>query len=318
MTKICYMHLGLHKTASTSFQDTCIKNVERLKNNGITYPLFKCLIANKTNIGNHSIPFYSLFCTNPREYHISKRWGICEQVEEVNSHYEEQLNAYLETSENLLISGEGISLLAKQELIKLVDKIRRYDFRIQATALVRAPYSMLCSGIQETIKGGAYNELISLNDSATASRHRKTESRKYILENLRFCFGNSISFNAFENACTNQFGPSGYIIQEFLNQDPTEFEYKNSNQSLFNLTVRLQNELNKVNPIFVRSKLNPDHQKLSRLLNKNLNFSGKFLLTEHEYSLVKKHIEKEVEDLHEITGLDELRNESVKFSKRIY
>ena len=162
MAKTCYLHLGLHKTASTSFQDTCIKYVETLKDYGITYPVFQCSIANKTNMGNHSIPFYSLFCTNPSEYHISKRWGICEQVEEVNASYKEQLDSYLKTSENLLISGEGISLLGEKQLMKLIDKIRQYDYQIKATALVRDPYSMICSGIQETIKGAFIMSLLHL------------------------------------------------------------------------------------------------------------------------------------------------------------
>lgn len=107
-------------------------------------------------------------------------------------------------------------------------------------------------------------------------------------------------------------------MQEFLNLDPTKFKYKNSNQSHFNLTVRLQNELNKVNPIFDKQGLNHNHQRLPAGLNKNFGFTGKFLLTEYEYNLVKKYIEKEIEDLHEITGLDELRDQSVNFSDPIY
>ena len=40
MTKICFLHLGFHKTATTSIQLTCRNNSNLLRKNGIEMPKF--------------------------------------------------------------------------------------------------------------------------------------------------------------------------------------------------------------------------------------------------------------------------------------
>ena len=51
--KTCYLHLGFHKTATTSFQLSCGNNRDKLLEAGIYYPKFK-FSDRKGNRWNHS------------------------------------------------------------------------------------------------------------------------------------------------------------------------------------------------------------------------------------------------------------------------
>ena len=318
MPKTCYIHFGLHKTASTSFQESCANNTKILEDNGIYYPIFLCRPANKLKITNHSIPIFSMCVHNPSEYHVNKRWGISDKIEAVNSSYKRQLEAHLGSAKNLLFSGEDISMLGEARLSRFIDKIKDYGYKIKATALVRSPYSMLCSQLQETIKGGKYTNLISLNNSSRSSHENQINGKANILKKLQLVLNESIGFHSFERACADTFGPAGYLFREFLGLDPAKFEYTKGNESYSNLTVRLQNEFNKINPAFDNKKMNPSHLKLDSSIDHNFKFSGKFLLTEHEHSLVKEFLDGESEALYKLTGMDEMLSQTIQFSNPIY
>ena len=87
MVKNCYLHVGLHKTGSTSFQVTCDRNIDLLKSFDITYPIFTCAAANKNSIKKHSIPIYSLFCEKPQSYLVNVKWNVRDKIEQVNKYY---------------------------------------------------------------------------------------------------------------------------------------------------------------------------------------------------------------------------------------
>ncbi len=144
MTKKCFLHLGLHKTASSSFQKTCSNNLEVLRTNNIIYPHFECSKANRSKIINHSIPIYSLF-SGIQNYGVNVLWGINDLLDQVNASYLEQLINFLKTPANIIISGEDISMLSMNSLVKMLQLFKEYDFEIVPFALVRSPYSFFCS-----------------------------------------------------------------------------------------------------------------------------------------------------------------------------
>lgn len=100
-----------------------MSNKDLLQDAGITYPCFTCSTANIPKINNHSIPIVSLFSEKPENYHVNMRWGVSGDIKEVNSAYESQLEGFLDTSKNILISGEDISTLSVQSLSALINKI---------------------------------------------------------------------------------------------------------------------------------------------------------------------------------------------------
>lgn len=317
VSKVCYLHVGLHKTASSSFQLTCAKNKDLLQKNGLTYPLFSCEAAKKTRIDNHSYPIRSLYTGDPAGFSHNKRWGVSNKIEEVNSSYESQFEHYLASSDNLIISGEEISRLEEQEMSRLIEKIQAYGYRLEVVALVRSPYAAICSAIQQLIKGGRYIKLISLNDRIPNSYSAVRYSKVKILGNLRSVFGANLALHTFDKACANPYGPVGFLLKEFLGQDPSSFKYARSNESMSNLSVRVANEFNKLNPAFIDGKYNEKFLKFPFWVDKEFEFAGKFLLTELEYAFIKDQVDREIEDLDKKFGLD-FSGSLLRFSPPIY
>lgn len=315
MVKNCYLHLGLHKTASSSFQITCSRNINLLKSFDITYPIFTCSAANKNSIKNHSIPIYSLLHKKPQSYRVNIKWNVSDQIKQVNKSYLEQLERYLEESNNIILSGEDISMLDKQSLKELVEKIKSYNFKVHIIALVRNPYYYFCSEIQQFIKGGRYVNLISLNGNPLNDLNLNIGRRSHIVQKLKSTFNKNIQFYSFEDACNHNYGPVGFLIDNYLKLYPSLFEYSRVNESLFNMTVRLQNEQNKLNPAILNNKLNPKYISLQHL-NNNFNFSGKFLLTKKEFNIIEEIIYQENNKYLELTGIN-YKDELIKFSKPI-
>lgn len=315
MVKNCYLHIGLHKTASSSFQRTCSRNINLLKSFDITYPIFTCSEANKNSIENHSIPIYSLLCKEPERYHINITWNVSDQIKQVNQSYLKQLVGFLEESNNIILSGEGISMLDTQSLKELVETIKSYDFKVHIIALVRNPYEYFCSDIQEFIKAGNYINLISLFETPPTTFINNVGLRSHIIKKLKLTFQKGIQFYSFENACKHKLGPVGFLIDKYLKLNPSLFEYCKINESLFNLTVRLQNAQNKLNPAILNEKLNPKYVSLKGL-NKYFSFSGKFILTKKEFNIIEESIYQENNKYLELTGIN-YNDESIKFSNPI-
>ncbi|WP_033017466.1 hypothetical protein [Pseudoalteromonas sp. BSi20652] len=145
------LHVGFHKTATSSIQKTLAKNNALLASLGYIYPSFD---YKSKKVINHSIPIYSIFCESPASYHINIRNGDLVRVEELNKDYMLQFTSILETNKNVIISGEDISTLSLQALIELKNLISSYGFELEVYCSVRKAYSFTCSELQERIKNG--------------------------------------------------------------------------------------------------------------------------------------------------------------------
>lgn len=145
----CYLHVGMHKTGSSSIQ----KSLNNHDFKGDTKYL---------NIGfeNHSIPFYSLFSNFPEHYHIHQRsnrsFYECIKLNlEYLTKIEEEL---VHSTENIIISGEDISVLSVEKLRLLEKYLKLFFSDIEVIIYVRPPYSYMVSDFQERIKGGMSGE----------------------------------------------------------------------------------------------------------------------------------------------------------------
>ena len=101
--KTCYLHVGLHKTASSSFQQTCAASIKHLSQEHLHYPIFSCPTAKpaRLKINNHSVPLRSLYDHNPSEYHINRRWKI-KDIEQTNRLYKMQLDQVLNSNSSII------------------------------------------------------------------------------------------------------------------------------------------------------------------------------------------------------------------------
>ena len=80
------LHVGFHKTATSSFQATCVKNRELLADQGIYYPSFS--LVNKV-INNHSAPIASLFTKDPSSLRVNVTQGHEREVDQVRTQFDQ-------------------------------------------------------------------------------------------------------------------------------------------------------------------------------------------------------------------------------------
>lgn len=290
--KTCYLHLGLHKTASSSFQQTCAANIQALKQESLYYPIFSCPTAKpaRLKINNHSVPLRSLYEQKPSEYHINKRWKI-KDIDDANRLYQIQWDQALNSDSSIIISGEGISLLPVVALEYLLSAIKSQGFVLQAMALVRSPLDYAHSIAQQLIRGGQYLDVVGfgkLRQPTTMPRLVIPDGCREISK-LLAVFGGTIRFTPFYSACQHPMGPVAYLLEELCGcKSVRDFSLKQTQESKSNLWVRYQNQLNSRWPRFDQKKrLNPDYLQIPD----HYMSSGKFLLTRSEISLLQSQID---------------------------
>ena len=289
--KTCFLHLGLHKTASSSFQQTCASNRKLLGKQGLHYPLFACEYSRpkRLKINNHSVPLRCLYDQNPKNYHINKRWKI-NRLDEAIRDYDAQLTKALESEASIILSGEGLSLLSGKALSQLLERIRARGFEIRPLALVRSPLDYAHSIAQQLIRGGQHLELVGCGPLLVpqAMKRLTIPDGQRELTMLRSVFGEDLLLVPFRRACVHPHGPVGYLLEEFCGVSNLELiKFQNSQESKSNGWVRVQNLINRRWPIFdQRKQLNSDHFRLQD----DLASTGKFRLTRTEVDLLKDQL----------------------------
>ncbi|MDC3010928.1 hypothetical protein OAZ24_01685 [Synechococcus sp. AH-736-G21] len=289
--KTCFLHLGLHKTASSSFQQTCSSNRKMLGKQGLHYPLFACEYSRprRLKINNHSVPLRCLYDQNPKNYHINKRWKI-NRLEEAIRDYDAQLTEALSCEASIILSGEGLSLLSGKALSQLEQRIRARGFEIRPLALVRSPLDYAHSIAQQLIRGGQHLELVGCGPLLVPQPMKRLTipDGQRELTMLRSVFGEDLQLVPFRRACAHPHGPVGYLLEEFCGISNLELiKFQNSQESKSNGWVRVQNLINRRWPIFDQRKhLNSDHFRLQD----DLASTGKFRLTRAELDLLKDQL----------------------------
>lgn len=271
MARKLYLHLGLHKTATSSFQNSCARNQDRLEKQGYAYTLFSCGQQQIQPFENHSIPLYSLFCARPQHYPVNVKLGITGmKLEEAHERYKEQLHITLSTSQDVILSGEDIPSLATQELENLLEYLENFEREIIPVVAVRQPYTYHCSQLQQQIKDG--KPMIYWNHCPQKER----------IEKLIHVFDKGILFVNFEESCKHPKGPAAYLM-EVLGINTKGLEFTGKNKGRCNENIRMQNTLNVRQPSILDGRPNPRHIKVAP-------FSGKpFRLTTQEFECLSPH-----------------------------
>ena len=291
--KTCFLHLGLHKTASSSFQQTCASNRKLLGKHGLHYPLFSCEYSRpkRLKINNHSVPLRCLYDQHPEKYHINKRWKITRLDEAIRA-YDAQFTLALETPKSIILSGEGLSLLSVRALSQLAERIRAQGFAIRPLALVRSPLDYAHSIAQQLIRGGQHLELVGCGPllSPRPMKRLTIPDGQREISTLLSVFGEQLELVPFRRACAHPMGPVGYLLDDFCRLSALEsIKFQSSQESKSNGWVRIQNLINKRWPIFDQNKqLNADHFRLQD----ELASTGKFRLTSQEVALLKNQLEQ--------------------------
>jgi len=157
MKATVYLHIGMHKTGTTSIQATLFKNRLKLRDHALNY-----LSINQ----NHSATLYPLFCDNPHLYHINRSAGVDteEKAARRNSIVDEALRHELETNtcSRLVISGEDLIQLTPPGIERLRQRLLPFADRFRVLVYVRDPYASINSAFQQRLRAGfTYEQLIA-------------------------------------------------------------------------------------------------------------------------------------------------------------
>ncbi|MEH6582292.1 MAG: hypothetical protein V7754_10185 [Halioglobus sp.] len=275
------LHLGFHKTATTSIQRTLLANEAKLRKQGILFPVFR---LGRRKISNHSIPLYSLFCPNPENYHINQRWQV--NATDANEHYEAQLNRALRSGySKVVLSGEDISQLPEAALGALRKKIEACGFTIRTIAYIRSPSSNMTSNFQQRIRSGS-----ALSAMAYWPQIKKINKVQSIFPETEFI--------AFKQACEHPAGPVGLFLQRIGVDNCASLKIVTANESISNEATRLCSYLHEHAPLRVAGKLNP--KRANRHTGLLHSIKGKrFQLTQHETAPFLENLRLENEWLKE-------------------
>lgn len=234
------LHAGLHKTGTTSIQNTLFTQSKSLENEGILYP--KCWVP------NHSIPLYSAFCDNPEQYHMNIREGYTnEQIKGNNEKNLSDLEFELANKEwdKLILSGEDLVMLTSENLVNLKNFLNRFG-SVKVVFYVRNPIQWGVSIIQEKIKGGlTYSQALE-DTKGIVSANFKHHVGKFV-EVFR-----NVQLYRFEDAIKEG------IVKHFLSVAgyTEEVPLTKSNESLSWVSIRLIDYINQKLPLIVDGKLN--------------------------------------------------------------
>ncbi len=296
--KKLYLHMGFHKTATTSFQEICKKNNEKLLRQKIFYPIFNSSQINQKDISNHSIPMYSLFCGSPEKYHINIIYNIA-NVDKLNKDYMNSLNACLHFDNHVILSGEDISRLDDEHLLKFKLFLQQYDREIIPYIVVRSPYAFLCSSRQASINSGYH-----LTNTFFSSQISSIKKMKNVFPDIQFF--------AFSETCKHIQGPTAFLFDK-MGINYTDFEFMTVNEGKSNVIVRIQNRLNKKERAIVNNKVNINFTSIAKFNNKTA-FPQKYLLTKAEYAVIKEQCDAENAYFREHLG-EEFCDKEIKFSE---
>ena len=157
--KTVYIHIGLHKTGSTTFQQYLYANRDLLEAEyGLYYPALSA---------NLSQPIYGAFCEEPLAYsqNILKDIDHPEAARAHADRVRQSLSAEFEASSaaKAVISGEDLSLFSTAEWQDFLAWLTPWTQAVEILCVVREPLSWSRSAAQSGIKGG--QSLEATNDN---------------------------------------------------------------------------------------------------------------------------------------------------------
>ncbi len=151
-----FLHVGMHKTGTTSIQQTLDAHATLLQEHGLSW-----FAADSPN---HSRAVFSAFTEAPHRYHMNRRQGLHrpEDAAAFGAASRDALARFLAEAPGprLVISGESISLLSPEAKQRMLAAFRPALDRITVIGFVRPPRSFIASAIQQHINGGQTLEQI--------------------------------------------------------------------------------------------------------------------------------------------------------------
>lgn len=282
--KEIHLHVGFHKSGSTTIQLSCAINKALLRLFGYTYPVFT---QRNTMEFNHSIPICSVFKKKPEKLYANYKQNLTlEEIGQLNERYKRKLHCTLSKPTNTILSGESISSLSVEELEEVKRFLEQYSSKIKVYCCVRSPYSFLCSMIQQLAKSGG-SPLHSRTRLGLVPRIQKIQS-----------VFNDVTFYPFNATIQNNLTPFTYFLNQLGIRRTFIFKTYSKNKSCGNLSTRLYSHVHQYYPRIINHAVNRQYVPLPKI-----NFDAQpFLFTEDELKTLKKELDNENQQIAALLG----------------
>lgn len=253
-----FLHVGLHKTGSSSIQETLYlkQNNDLLRLHGIHY------LRDVT--ANHSQAFFSMFCDRPEEYRMNIKLGIgAAEAERLNRQYAYTVSEEMKHSDcaKLVISGEDISRLPLQNLLRLREFLQSsfaHPVQFKVIIYVRDPIHWGVSATQQVIKGGFH-----LQYALQHAEENLAQLLKWRITNLVEAFGRQHTHVfAMEDAVRQRNGLLGHFLSVvgFPSASMDGVHILKVNESMSLTASDLISFINERLPLYAGTGLHPDRK----------------------------------------------------------
>jgi hypothetical protein len=214
--KRCWIHIGMHKTGTTSIQVNLAK---------VRKPAGWCFLTVGAN-SNMGQSLYAMFSPAPHEYHWFVKCGKTPgQIAQEGARLRRRLRKAINQCKRktIIISGEALSLIEKEGIVALRDFLEPLCDEIRIIGYVRPPLGFRVSIFQQRMKHG--------KDAFNISKIKMRYRRRF--EKFDEVFGQ-------QNVVLRKFDPSAFthqcVVTDFCEQvgiDPPAREaVSRANESL--------------------------------------------------------------------------------------
>jgi hypothetical protein len=271
----CIIHFGMHKTGSTSIQDTLMA----------ASPLSSATYLN-IGRGNGSRLVATLFLEDPSEFHLHRKWNLSdEKLAQDKAAALNILDQQFQTGRSpFILSAENISTLDLESLIRLKSWLESKVDDIRLVGYVRPPKSFMASELQQKIKAGREYFKLKRHYPGYETRFGKLET----------VFGR-------ERVTYWKFDPKTFpgrdVVRDFLQRmslSVPESALRRTNESLSRDCLSLLYIYRKLGPGYGSG---PGSVEQNRRLHHLLREAGGSKLTLSSEA-VRPILEKETEDIH--------------------
>ncbi len=302
LIKEILLHVGLHKTASTSIQWTLAQEQNRLllEQLGIHYP--------NSWPSNHSDPLSTLFADNPQDliFHVLRGYS----VEDIERERESFITQFLEEirvtkARRLLLSGEGVSHLNRSGLVRLREFLKAVaapDVTIRVIVYVRNPLDMSISMIQQQSRTG----MLTAASSILRHQEKVKDHFRGDLGKMAAVFGDkALEVYAFEEAKAYPGGPVAHFLHiiGLSQEDIGAMNILRANERISKIASSLIAHINGQIPILLDGRLNP--QRSAHDTHPLFEIQGpRFDIPYQDKLVIQQNAKEDVQWLKAYAGID--------------
>lgn len=232
------LHVGMHKTGTTSIQTNCHRHRDFLLQFGIVYPSFRY----EGNVRhNHSGPVTAFLCEDPNRYGAQWRSGLGKDSAAIQKAYREQFSNIFDSpqGETLILSGETISAFSLEDLKALRSLLLDHTEKLRVVVYIRSPMSAVGSAVQQRVRAGGDGDIKSIVGVV---------QRRF--ERLRSAFGEDLDVINFHEAINKPEGLVGGFMHYcgLPEGQEQEVEFAASNERISMEAYKIMMAINRKHP----------------------------------------------------------------------